>query len=274
ACEPLVYPGLLSLARTLGRPCAPVTADGGGMRPDALDALCRAGAPGLIYLNPTIGNPTTITLSAERRRDILAVAGRHGVPILEDDPYTPLAADPPPPLAADPGDAQVWHVHTLAKCLTPGLRLAFVVAPSAEARAGLTAPLRALSLMPAPLMAALLSNWIRDGVARDILDGVRAEAAQRPALARALLPQAKAHPNGLHLWLPMPDGLDRHRLSERARANGLAVTPSDAFAADATPVDAVRVSLGAVPERARLEGALAMLAGLLEDADAAQAATG
>lgn len=263
ACEPLVYPGLLALARALRLPCAPVAADGDGMRPEALDALCRARRPGLIYLNPTIANPTTVTMSAERRRALLEVAAGYDVPILEDDPYTPLAQDAPPPLAAGRSGAQVWHVHTLSKGLTPGLRLAYVAAPSPEARAGLTPALRAVSLMPAPLSAALLSSWIRDGVAHAVLDGVRAEARQRQAIARTLLPDARAHPNGLHLWLPMPDGLDASLLAQRALSQGLAVTPADAFSPVETGVNAVRVALGAVPERARLEEALRRLADLL-----------
>ncbi|GLK75321.1 putative HTH-type transcriptional regulator [Methylopila jiangsuensis] len=264
ACEPLVYPGLLALAQALRLTCAPVAADGDGMRPDALDALCRARRPGLIYLNPTIANPTTVTMSAERRRALLEVAARHDAPILEDDPYAPLARDAPPPLAAGRSAARVWHVHTLSKSLTPGLRLAYVAAPSPDDRARLTPALRALSLMPAPLSAALLANWIRNGVAHDLLDGVRAEALQRQALARALLPGARAHPNGLHLWLPMPDGLDARRLAERALSQGLAVTPAGAFSPGETKVNAVRVALGAVPERARLEEALRRLAGLIE----------
>lgn len=263
ACEPFVYPGILAIARQLGLRVVPAAADRHGMLPDALEDICRIDPPDLIYLNPTIGNPTCITMPEARRREIALVAQRHDVPILEDDPYSPLAGDAPPPFASI-APQSTWHVHTVSKCLTPGLRVAYVVAPSADARAELVSGLRAVSLMAPPLMTALLGGWIRDGVAADILDGVRQEAADRQALARASLPvDMRAHPNGLHVWLPLPSRWDRHRLAERARAQGLAVIPSDAFAADVQPVDAVRISLGAVPERARLAAALETLADIL-----------
>lgn len=264
ACEPLVYPGALAIAHQLGLEPFAAEADAEGMRPEALDRLCRIRKPAFVYLNPTIGNPTAITMPEARRRALAAVAAAHSLPILEDDPYSPLAADAPPAFATLAPEL-TWHIHTVSKCLTPGLRVAYVVAPSPSARALLVEGLRAVSLMAPPLMTAVLGGWIRDGTARAILDGVRTEAAARQTLARAALPDARAHPNGLHLWLPLPASWDRHRLAERARAQGLAVTPSDAFTVGGPAVDAVRISLGAVPERARLAGALETLAGILND---------
>jgi DNA-binding transcriptional MocR family regulator len=57
------------------------------MRPDALEAACRAHAIRLIYLNPTLQNPTTHTMPEHRRRDIAQVAAQCGARIIEDDPY-------------------------------------------------------------------------------------------------------------------------------------------------------------------------------------------
>jgi DNA-binding transcriptional MocR family regulator len=266
ACEPLVYPGLLSIARHLRLEPAAVETDADGMSPEALDARCRKGRPKFVYLNPTIGNPTAITMPEARRRALLEVARAHGLTLLEDDPYSPLAAAAPPPFAALAPDL-VWHVHTVSKCLTPGFRIAYVVAPSHAARSDLAAALRAMSLMAPPLMAATLAGWVRDGVARAFLDGVRAEAAARQVIARRTLPAAaRAHPHGLHVWLPLAERWDRRRVADRAKAQGLAVVPSDAFSVSARPpVDAIRISLGAIPERARLAAALATLAGVLED---------
>ncbi|GBD46934.1 aminotransferase-like domain-containing protein [Methylopila sp. Yamaguchi] len=264
ACEPLVYPGALSIAHQYGLDARVVETDADGMRPDALDRLCKTRKPAFVYLNPTIGNPTAITMPEARRRALAAVAAAHDLPILEDDPYSPLARDAPPPFATLAPDL-TWHVHTLSKCLTPGLRVAYVVAPSPAARAELVGGLRAVSLMAPPLMTAVLGRWIREGTAQVFLDGVRTEAAARQTLARAALPDGRAHPNGLHLWLPLPARWDRRRLADRARAQGLAVTPSDAFNAGGPAVEAVRISLGAVPERVRLASALTTLAQILSD---------
>ncbi|MET0313439.1 MAG: PLP-dependent aminotransferase family protein, partial [Hansschlegelia sp.] len=258
-CEPFVYPGVMSIAQQLGMKTVAAAADMDGMLPDALDEVCRIHHPRLLCLNPTIGNPTTITMPEERRRAIAAVARTHNVPILEDDPYALLAGDAPPAFATIAPDL-VWYVHTVSKCLTPGMRVAYVLAPSIGARAELLPSLRAVSLMAAPLMTALLGGWIRNGAAAAFLDGVREEAAERQKLARKALPATmRAHPNGLHVWLPLPAGWDRYRLADRARRQGLAVSPSDAFKAGTEAQEAIRISLGAVPERARLGAALETL---------------
>ncbi|WP_026362971.1 PLP-dependent aminotransferase family protein [Methylopila sp. M107] len=263
-CEPMVYPGLLSAAAQLRLEVVTVAADSEGMRLDALAEACQGRRPRVLYLNPTIGNPTTVTMPEKRRRAIASLADAHGLKILEDDPYSPLAPDAPPAFATiAPG--LTFHVATVSKCLAPGLRTAFVVAPGPVERGRLAEALRAISLMAPPLMTALLSAWIRDGVADQLLAGVREEAAARQALARKSLPGAAAHPNGLHVWLPLPAHWDRRGLADQARAQGLAVTSSDAFRAGGPAAEAVRISLGAVPERARLAAALTTLAEILAD---------
>jgi DNA-binding transcriptional MocR family regulator len=267
--ERLTYPGFLSIASHLGLRVAGLETDAEGIRPDALESACRTQAPRLLYLMPSIQNPTTVTMPEHRRREVAGIAAANGLPIVEDDPYSLLAGDAIPALAVLAPE-RTYHVATVSKCLTPGFRTAFVVAPEAGSCDRLVTALRALTLMPAPLMTALLTQWIRDGSAKSLLDGVREEAAARQTLAASLLPgTAQAHPGGLHVWQPLPSHWDRYRLIETARREGLGVTPSDAFhvpGRDAGPVpDAVRISLGAVAERARLAAALRTLAAIIGD---------
>lgn len=267
--ERLTYPGFLSVAAHLGLRVAGVATDAEGIRPDALEAACRTRAPRLLYLMPSIQNPTTVTMPERRRREVAGIAAANGLAIVEDDPYALLAQEAAPALAALAPE-RTYHVATVSKCLTPGFRTAFVLTPDPGSRDRLVAALRALTLMPAPLMTALLTRWIRDGSARSLLDDVRGEAAARQALAASLLPgTARAHPNGLHVWQPLPAHWDRYRLIETARRESLGVTPSDAFHVrdgDADPApDAVRISLGAVAERGRLAEALGMLSAIMGD---------
>jgi DNA-binding transcriptional MocR family regulator len=74
--------------------------DAEGMLPEALEEACQLRRPRLLYLVPTIQNPTTATMSAQRRQALLAVAKRHDLTVIEDDPYWLLAGDAAPPLAA------------------------------------------------------------------------------------------------------------------------------------------------------------------------------
>ena len=247
-CEPLTYPGLLAAARLRGLRPAPVPSDDEGLRPDALETAIHAYGAKLLCLTPTIQNPTTITMPEGRRREIVAIARAQNLTIIEDDPYSLLAPEAPPAIATFAPE-RTYHVATLSKALTPGLRTAFVVVPDGTAPDALARALRAITLMPAPLMTALATHWIRVGAAGDLLDGVRREAAARQALARTILPlSGRSHPNGLHIWQPLPAHWDRHRLIEAARREGLGVTPSDAFS---------------VEDRARLGEALATLAAII-----------
>lgn len=264
--EPLAYPGQIDAARRRGLAILPVAEDGDGPLPEALDGAARRSGARLFCLTPTLHNPTCRTIPLDRRRELAATARRLDLILAEDDPYSLLAGDAPPPLAALAPE-RTWHVATLSKVLTPGLRTAFVLPPEGVESDAFVAALRALALMPAPLMAALAAHWISIGAARDLLDGVRREAAERQALARSILPASmRAHPHALHLWQPLPPHWDRRRLSETARQAGLGVMASDVFATGEQAPDAIRVALGAVPERARLAEALQRLAKIIGDA--------
>ena len=170
AAEAIVYPGLRTAVHELGRRLLPVAGDHHGMLPAALEQVCIKGQQRgqhrvtMVYLNPTLQNPTTRTMPEARRRDILAVAERCGVQIVEDDPYWLLADAPPPPLARL-APQQVHYISTLSKCLAPGLRTAYVVLSDTPMRERFMGALRSFALMSSPLPTALGTQWIHDGSA-------------------------------------------------------------------------------------------------------------
>ncbi|WP_202424184.1 aminotransferase-like domain-containing protein [Duganella lactea] len=262
--EPTVYPGLTTAAQQLGRRVVAVDIDTDGMRPDLLEQACAAHPVALIYLNPTLQNPTTHTMPAARRKEILQVAARHSVRIIEDDPYSLLAADAPPPLALLAPE-QVVHIATLSKCLAPGLRTAYVLLPDAQLRERFMHALRSFVLMAAPLTTALTTQWIHDGAAQQLLAGVKLEARNRQRIAHQLLAgKAEAREDGIHLWLELPSYWTAPELARVARAEGLAVTSSEAFSTAPTrPPNAIRISLGAIQDSDRLSAALRKLSRLL-----------
>jgi len=264
AAEPLVYPGVRLAAAQLGRRLLPVATDADGMRPDALDAACRGQGVRLVYLNPTSQNPTTHTMPQARRLELARVAEAWDALIVEDDPYWLLTPDAPPPIAAL-APAQTAYVATLSKCLSPGLRTAYVVLPGDEAaQDAMLAALRAFHLMSAPLSTALATQWIQDGSAGELLAGIRAEASARQAIARHWLAGAgELSPAGIHLWHRLPAYWSAARFSRAALDEHLRVTPSDAFHEGPTPPNAIRISLGGARQRAQLSMGLKRLADLL-----------
>lgn len=259
--EALTYPGLLAAAAQRSLRVIPCPMDDEGLEPKALARLCAEHRPRAICCTPTFQNPTTATMGLERREAIVAVARAASVAILEDDAYGLLPTAPLPALASLWPDG-VFHIATTAKTLSPGLRIAFVVAP--EHRVAETArALHAIAQMPAPLMAAVVTNWIREGDASRVLDGVRREAIERRGLAAQILPGAAGGAESLHVWLDLPAGWSRGRLPEAARARGLSLVDAETFRAPGATREGVRLSLGAPGKAATLARALREVAGLL-----------
>lgn len=262
--EPLTYPGLRAAAAHFGLRLVACPVDAHGPIPAELARLCAQVGPKAVYLVPTHQNPTALTMPPARRAEIAAACQAAGVPVIEDDAYGRLPARPTPSLATlAPG--LVWRLETLSKTLSPGLRVAFVAAPDAAAARRLAQALRATSIMPSPLGAAVAAAWIGDGTAETLLAAIRAEAQARQALARGILPAASGEPDAIHLWLDLPDHWPSDRLRDAAQARGLSLVGSEAFAAAPGARSGLRLSLGGPVARPALEQALGALAALLAE---------
>jgi DNA-binding transcriptional MocR family regulator len=261
--EPTSYPGLRAAATQFGRHVVAVAADRHGMVPGMLEEACRQHQPGLVYLNPTLQNPTAITMPERRRKELAGIAKRCNVRIVEDDPYWLLAAAPPPPIATFAPE-QVVYISTLSKCLTPGLRVAFVLVRDPAERERFLVALRSFALMVAPLTAALATQWILDGSADRLMEGVRNEARLRHRMARDILAgRYSGAGDGLHVWLELPAYWNASQLARAADSEGIAVTPAEAFATGSVSVNAIRISLGSIKDRGRLRAGLQRLSHLL-----------
>jgi DNA-binding transcriptional MocR family regulator len=261
--EPTIYPGVRAAAAQFGRRMVEVEVDEHGMVPDALEKACRENRARLLYLNPTLQNPTTATMPAQRRKEIALTAARCGIRIIEDDPYWRFASQAPAPVAHF-APAISYYVSTLSKCLTPGLRVAFVLLPDTHARAGFLTALRAFALMAAPLTAALATQWIFDGSADRLFDGVKEEARVRNGLAQELLAgRTGMTGEGLHVWLTLPGYWSSAELARAAAGEGLSVTPAEVFSGGVAGPNAIRIALGSIKDRKRLASGLRRLSQLL-----------
>ena len=266
--EALCYPGFRSLAAQLRLTVYPVAMDAEGVVPEDFDAACRQRRPKVLYCTPTLHNPTTATMPRARREAIVAVARRHGVPILEDDAYAPLLADPLPPLAALAPDL-TYYVGGLAKTLAPALRIAYLATPDARTAARIMSGIRATATMASPLTAALATSWIADGTADAVLLAIRAETRARHAIAASILPpgMVRTHSDAFHAWLSLSAPWTRQEFASRMRSTGIATVTSDAFAV-ARPPEAVRLALGAAVSRSALGEGLRIIADLLQQSPA------
>lgn len=246
--ERLSYSGAIALARYRGHPMRSVNIDAEGMMPDDLDRVLaeaeNSGRRRLVYLTPMLHNPTTISMGVTRRKEIVDICKKRNVPIVEDGVYT-LGADPDnPPLVALSPD-RVFHVTSLSKSISPGLRLGVLVLPSSWKEHAEEA-LRALPLSSSPVDYALLEEWFTSGVMETVRDTLRAEALKRVKIARSFFDDRviMTNENAFHAWLPMSHK-DAEAFEAAATALGVVVTQPDAIRADRNDEETgIRLCLG------------------------------
>jgi DNA-binding transcriptional MocR family regulator len=260
ACEAVTYPGIRSICGQLRLELQGLPTDEEGIDPAAFQDACRDARLKALYVNPTLHNPTTRTLSEQRRRDLAAVAQRHGVPILEDDPYGQLSRKEMPPIAALAPDI-TWYIGSLSKSVGAGLRLAHVLAPDRSAAWQFARSQRTCCVMVSPLTTALATQWFEDGTAKALLRHIRNESTARQNLAARHLKdlQTEADPDGFHLWLTLPNGWSRAAFVSQMRNQPVGVVESDAFTINGTADEAVRLCLGGPHDRKQIDSALRVI---------------
>jgi DNA-binding transcriptional MocR family regulator len=264
--EHITYPGIRSIAAQLSLSLVGLPMDDEGIEPDALAAAYSRLSPKALYLNPTLQNPTTLTVTPKRREDIAALAQHFGVPIIEDDAYGFIPSPSPTPLAILAPDV-TWHIAGLAKCMGPGVRAAYVVAPDTRSGWAFAAAVRTATVMASPITVALATRWIQDGTADSLLRYIRTEAAVRQAIARQVLPAGRfrAGLDSFNIWLSLPEGWTRSAFTAHMRSTGIGVVASDAFTAANPPPEAVRICLGGPASRVEIQHALEYAAHALEE---------
>jgi len=270
-CEAITYPGIRSITAQLGVNLAGLRMDADGVEPQALLDACKRLSPKAIFLNPTLQNPTTLTIPDKRRQEIVEIVRRFKVPIIEDDAYgfIPEHGLGHAPFAAIAPDL-TWHVAGLAKCIGAGLRAAYVVVPDSRAAWPFASALRAANVMASPFMVALATRWIEDGTADTLLRFIRSESAARQMLAAEILPRAsyRGDPLSFNIWLSVPQPWTRSAFVEHMRSTGMGTVASDAFIAGGAAPEAVRICLGGPTRRAQIKQGLEYVAHALAQSPA------
>jgi DNA-binding transcriptional MocR family regulator len=233
---------------------AGVAMDGQGILPEALARAVEGTGARLLYTIPTIQNPTTRTMSRQRRTEIVAVAREYDLTIIEDDVYGPFAyaldghGDDLVPLA-QLAPERTFYASSASKTLAMGLRVGVLVAPDAERFDRCAEVLRASSYATSSLSALLVSQAILDGGASAVRDAIAHDATRRMTLARRVLGDAVAPPSfptALHAWLPMPE-LQAERVANGALRRGVTLTPPTSYIVDGTLESGLRLCLNSLP---------------------------
>lgn len=244
-CEQVTYPGIRAIAARLGLELVEVDEDEHGISPDALEAAIAGHSTAVLYLNPTLRNPTTHTIAAQRRSEISRVLRAHQTPLIEDDAYRFVATNAPAPICDSLPDLG-WHVAGISKVFGAGLRLAYVQVPNAAFLGPFVKAVRAAHVMTSPISLALLSTWIEDGTAAQVQAFVRSAARERQQIAKEALTGMTfdSAPDAFNIWLTLPDGLNRAEALARLFGRQIGILPSDFFIPSGAGQDKLRICLG------------------------------
>jgi len=230
-----------------------VPMDEHGLIPEALrQRIAELKAQGkrlkFLYTVPSFSNPAGVTLTWERRLEILEICRSNDILVLEDNPYGLLYFDAPPPQAMRSVEEDgVIYLGTFSKTLAPGFRVGWALAPHAI-REKLILANEAAVLSPSSFSQLMISEYLSTADWRaqiDVFRGLYRE--RRDAMLSALgdyLPQLSwTVPNGgFYVWATMPDHLDSKAMLPRAVKELVAYTPGTAFYADGSGRNNMRLS--------------------------------
>ncbi len=269
ATEAFGYPGIKAAAHEAGLKIQAVEMDEYGMLPESLDAICKRSNVKLLVTNPTDHNPTGTTLPKSRREQIIQIARRNNVIIVEDGVYAPFQMAKHLSFFELAPDISIY-ITSFSKVFSPSLRVGYIVAPEALVPM-LVSSSKAISWTTSAITLDIVEHLVNSGVISRQKRLLIEEGNSRFTMALGILgqwinPVHHPIPGFLpHLWIRMPGTTTPSEFISIARDNGVGVIGGDRFAMSKTLDDHyVRVCLMALPSFDLLQSALEKLAGILK----------
>ncbi|MFZ0387488.1 MAG: PLP-dependent aminotransferase family protein [Solirubrobacteraceae bacterium] len=264
--EAPTYPGAIPTFCSYQADVVQISMDRDGMRTDqleaTLDALERDGRrPKFIYTVPNFHNPAGVTMSLERRRELVGIASERQLLVLEDNPYGMLRYEGEPlPTLYSLDDEFVIYTSTFSKILSPGVRLGWAVAP-APILEKMQVGKQGSDLCSSSISQYFVRAYFDAGPWGDYVASLveiyrRRRDVMLDALAEHFPREAEwTHPRGgLFIWATMPDYIDTTDLLARALQEKVAFVPGRAAYLDGRGGSSMRLNFSGVPESAIREG--------------------
>lgn len=239
---------------------------------DELEELMLRYRPKLMYVNPTHQNPTSVTLPIRARRELIELAERYRVPIIEDDTYRELTLSAPPPPSLyelDEMHSVVIHLNSFAKMLAPGLRLGWISAVPA-----IVEQLALLKQRVDPhtqnLSQLAVAELIETGAFDRHVNALRGEHRRRrdamvKALRQLVPPGQLRFPvpeGGLYLWCRLPSDVRAKEVLREARRDRVVFVPGEAFYVDRGGANELRICYTSQPPERAGDAARALARGI------------
>ena len=243
--ESPTYLGALQAWNQYGAEYVTVHTDDDGMVSEDIEQALRTG-PKFIYVLPNFQNPMGVTMSMERRVKLVELADRYGVPLVEDDPYGQLRFEGENLPGVNVLDAQmhvqngrytgnVIYFSTFSKILSPGLRLAWMIAPD-EVISKLALAKQGTDLHTATFNQVVAYEVSRHGFLDNHVKHIcEVYSERRNVMLDSLaeyMPEGVTwtHPQGgLFLWVRVPESCDTTKMFPAAVRNKVAYVPGESF---------------------------------------------
>ena len=261
--EEPTYSVAIDLFRALGFHIVGIPLDSQGMQVEKLEKLLQQHHPKLIYTIPNFHNPTGTCLSSARRRELIVLAERYNIPILEDDFVGDLRYEghaQPSLKALDPG-GQVIYVSTFSKMLMPGLRVGFIVADGPVFESLLNFK-RISDLATSTLIQRALDAYVNVGRYQAyIRRSSQTFRKRRDVMLAAIKDHLPSNVSfdepkgGLFIWLRLPKSLSAEKLLPLACKEGVAFVPGSYFFINGKSGDEwIRLNFASQPDEDIEEG--------------------
>jgi len=247
------YSGANLTFRQLGAKINTVPVDGEGMDMDAVEKLCRNKKIRLVYVIPHHHNPTTVTLTPERRIRLLELSVKYRFAIMEDDYDYDFhyASKPMMPMASLDRHGSVLYIGTLTKTLAPAVRIGFLVAPENFIRHAVSLR-KALDTQGDSLMENAIAALYKDGtIPSHIKRSVKMYKERRDHFCNLLTSEL-----GDHVAFKIPDGgmsvwtkflhADMTKVSKKAYAKGLIIKDGKDYDTPARQYNSVRLGFASL----------------------------
>lgn len=273
-CEDPSFIGALNAFRSYHARLVGCLTDEHGMRMDILENLLKT-QPNvkLIYTIPTFQNPSGKTLSLERRREMISLAEKYNVMILEDSPYFELrySGEPVPAIKSMDEHGRVIYAGSYSKVLAPGIRMGFACAPR-EIIAKMVVAKQTSDVHSNLFFQMVVSEYLK----RYDLDAHIEEVCKLYRHKRDVMLSAidryfdkrvnVTRPNGgLFLWAQLPDGCDGVELCARAGKRKVAAVPGVSFLVNQSiKCPGIRLNFS-LPSDEQIETGIAVLGEVIRD---------
>lgn len=269
ASESPTYSGTLGVFDARGVTYVEVQSDGDGIRPDDAERVFSEYRPRLVYVNPIAQNPTGAVLLQRRAKQLVALARRYDVVILEDQTGWQLTYDSaaPPPLAAFDTDGRVIVMESLSKSIFPALRIGYMYCKGALVDALALAKARTDVFTSTLTQRALWRFMNGPAYPRHLRSARALYLERRNAFIDALgeyVPWADVRPPtaGMNVWLALPPRISTQAAFDACARQGVLVMPSEPFYPTRTGPPALRLSFGHLSVNDAREGVRRLAAAL------------